>query len=87
MSSSRLPVLSGDYIAGYTRALMDVKEIFEYLQSDPQFKSKAWNWNKLSQLMKCVLANKDNLREHHDKGFIRWNKMIEKFEWHEEKKK
>lgn len=81
-----LPVLSGDYIRGYTKALMDVQEMFRYLQQDAAFRGKQMNWKKIDQLMKCVIANRDAMREN-SKGFFRWNKLHEKFEWFEGKDK
>ena len=31
---SGIPVLSGDFNRGYTKAIMDVAEVFSYIQSD-----------------------------------------------------
>lgn len=72
--------LSGDFIRGYTKAIQDVSEVFEYVGDDLKYHKKRLNDKLAKELLKCVLENRENIREDTN-GFIRWNCITNKFEW------
>ena len=72
--------LSGDYIRGYTKAIMDISEIFDYVSNDLKHHKKKLNDNLIKELLQCVLTNREKIRENKE-GFIRWNCVKNKFEW------
>ena len=72
--------LSGDYIRGYTKAIMDMSEIFDYVNNDLKHHKKRFNDKLAKELLQCVLTNREKIREDRD-GFIRWNCIENKFEW------
>lgn len=74
--------LSGDYNRGYTRGIMDVKEVFEYIQYDLKHHNKRLTLNLMKQLLECCLENRENLRES-QRGFIRYNGKTDSFEFYE----
>ncbi len=64
--------LSGDYNRGYTKAIMDVTKVFEYVARDLSH-HKMRLTNKLAlRLFQVILENREAIREQRD-GFIRWN--------------
>lgn len=64
--------LSGDYNRGYTKAIMDVTKVFEYVDRDLSG-HKMRLTNKLAlRLFQVILENREAIREQRD-GFIRWN--------------
>lgn len=64
--------LSGDYNRGYTKAIMDVTEVFEYVARDLSDHKMQFT-NKLAlKLFQVILENREAIREQRD-GFIRWN--------------
>ena len=69
--------ISRDYIAGYTKAILDIQEIFEYICLDVKV-----NNNTARQLLKCILDNRAKIRENR-KGFIRYNRTLKAFEFYE----
>lgn len=72
--------LSGDYIKGYTKAIQDITEIFEYIQEDLSHHKKRFS-NKIAlDLLKVILENREAIRERR-KGFIRWNSRKNGFEF------
>ena len=72
--------LSGDYIRGYTKAVQDIIEIFEYIQEDLNAHKKRFS-NKIAlQLLQTILENREAIREQR-KGFIRWNYQKNGFEF------
>lgn len=81
--------LSGDYIRGYTKAIQDVMEIFEYIQPDLKIHHKNMNGKLSIMLLKTILENREEIRERicisggdvKREGFIRWNCSEKKFEW------
>lgn len=72
--------LSGDYIRGYTKTIMDMSEIFDYVNNDLKHHKKRLNDKLAKELLQCVLTNREKIREDRD-GFIRWNCVENKFEW------
>lgn len=79
-----IPVLSGDFNRGYTKAIMDVMEVFSYIQPDLKHHHKNLTAKTTSELLESILQNREHLREQHlsgGEGFIRYNG--EKFEWFE----
>lgn len=72
--------LSGDFIRGYTKAIQDISEVFEYVGNDLKYHKKRLNDKLAKELLKCVLENRENIREDTN-GFIRWNCVTNKFEW------
>jgi hypothetical protein len=77
---SGLPRLSGDFNRGYTKAIMDIEDLFNYIESDLAHHKKRLN-NKLArELLTCALTNREKLRENRN-GFIRWNCITKEFEW------
>lgn len=77
--------LSGEYIRGYTKAIQDLQEIFEYIQLDLKCHHKNLNSKLCMMLLKCCLKNREKLRDKWH-GFIRFNKQKGDFEWFETKK-
>lgn len=78
--------LSGEYIRGYTKAIMDLQEVFDYVQPDLRWHHKNMNASLSKKLLKCCLENRENLRERNSQGFIRFNKQKQDFEWYENNK-
>ena len=74
--------LSGDYNRGYTRAIMDIKEVFHYIQNDLKHHKKRLTPKLADELINCCLSNRERLRESVN-GFIRWNRVTEQFEFYE----
>lgn len=81
--------LSGDYIRGYTKAIQDISEIFEYIRTDLKFHHKNLNGKLSIMLLKTILENRERIRERiknakgdrKHEGFIRWNCNKKEFEW------
>lgn len=76
--------LSGDYIRGYTRAILDVIEIFEYIQDDLKVHGKRMNGKLTLQLLKVILNEREKIRESNmnaDGGFVRFNGKLNNFEY------
>lgn len=76
--------LSGDYVKGYTRAIQDVTEIFEYVQDDLNCHNKRWSGKLIMQLLAVILENREKIREKLD-GFIRFNTKLNIFEYFKNK--
>lgn len=60
---NKIERLSGDYIRGYTKAVLDIIEIFEYIQSDLKFHHKNMNGKLSIMLLKTILKNREDIRE------------------------
>ena len=75
-----VPRLSGEYRAGYRKAIMDLQEIFTYIESDLKHSRKQFNGVRCRELLACCLDNRAALQDNPD-GFIRWNGVIGKFEY------
>lgn len=81
-----LPLLSGDFNRGYTKAIMDIAGVFSYIQSDLRHHHKNLTVKSATELLECILQHREQLREQHlsgGKGFIRYNGKEQKFEWFE----
>lgn len=76
--------LSGEYNRGYTKAIQDIIEIFDYVNTDLNYHHARYNIKNIKLLLKCILENRESIREHR-KGFIRYNHNIKDFEWFKEK--
>lgn len=72
--------LSRDYINGYTKALLDIIKVFEYIQPDLKHHHKSVNAKTVNQLLKFCLDNRESIREDVS-GFVRWNCVSNNFEW------
>ena len=72
--------LSGDYIRGYTKAIQDITEIFEYIQEDLKHHKKQFSGKIALDLLKVILENREAIRERWN-GFIRWNSRKNGFEF------
>lgn len=77
---NRIERLFGDYIRGYTKAILDIAEIFEYIQQDLKHHHKNLNGKLSVILLKTILDNREKIRENFN-GFIRWNCIDKEFEW------
>lgn len=77
---AQFEMISGEFIRGYTRAIQDVQEIFDYVQNDLKYHHKKLNAKLVKELLKVILKNRANIREETD-GFIRWNNKKQCFEW------
>lgn len=65
---------------------MDVSEVFSYIQDDLRHHHKNLTAKNASELLKCILQHREQLREQYlsgGKGFIRYNGKTQKFEWFE----
>lgn len=86
---NRIERLSDDYIRGYTKAIQDITEIFEYIQRDLKVHHKNLNGKLAIALLKVILENRESIRErieisggdYKHEGFIRWNGIKNEFEW------
>lgn len=83
---SGLPKLSGDFNRGYTQAIQDLIEIFEYIQPDLKHYHKNLNGKLSLLLLKCCLKYREKIRDKHN-GFIRFNHQKQNFEWFELKER
>lgn len=84
-----IPVLSGDFNRGYTKAIMDIAEVFAYIQPDLKSHHKNLTAKSATELLECILQNREQLREQHlsgGEGFIRYNGKTQKFEWFDRRK-
>jgi len=74
--------LSGEFNRGYTKAIMDIIEIFKYIEPDLKWHHKRINQKLANELLECCLTNRENVRESIN-GFIRWNNKNNCFEFYE----
>lgn len=72
--------LSGDFNRGYTKAIQDVIEVFDYIQPDLKHHHKNLSAKVSVQLLNTILKERANIRDDFD-GFIRWNCVKNEFEW------
>lgn len=63
-----LPLLSGDFNRGYTKAIMDIAEVFSYIQSDLRHHHKNLTVKSATELLECILQHREQLREQHLSG-------------------
>lgn len=78
---SGLPRLSGDFNRGYTKAIQDIIEIFNYIQPDLKHHHKSLTSKNSMALLQCCLQNRMNLRDEIGNGFIRYNGTTSEFEY------
>ena len=71
--SNEFSRLSGDYNRGYTKAIQDIIEVFQYISSDLTAHNTRMNYKWADKILKCCLENREKLRENRD-GFIRTEK-------------
>ena len=77
--------LSGEYNRGYTQAIQDITEVFEYIQPDLKYHHKNLNGKLSITLLNTILDNREKIREKRN-GFIRWNCIKKESEWFSKKK-
>lgn len=77
--------LSGEYIRGYTKAIMDITEVFRYIQPDLKYHHKNLNGKLAVELLQVFLENREALRDDWD-GFIRCNGNTKEFEFYSSRK-
>lgn len=70
---SGLPRLSGEYNRGYTKAIQDIVEVFDYVNNDLKCHNIRMNYNWADKILKCCLKNREKLRDDWN-GFIRTEK-------------
>ena len=78
--------LSGEYNRGYRQAIMDVQDVFEYIEDDLACHKKRLNMKLTKELLKCILINREAIREKRNM-FIRWNPRENNFECVKEQRK
>lgn len=82
--------LSGDYYRGYLKALLNIQDVFEYVQRDLLHHKKRMTGKIANDLILCCIQNRYDLQDAMDgysDGFIRWNHINERFEFYNPKKK
>lgn len=72
--------LSGEYTHGYRKAIMDVMEVFSYIEPDLRHHHKGMTFKTAQKLLECILDNREKLRDNW-RGFIRFNCVKNEFEW------
>lgn len=77
--------LSGEYIRGYTKAILDITEVFRYIQPDLKHHHKSLNGKLAIELLRVILENREALREDWN-GFIRYNGNTKEFEFYSSRK-
>ena len=70
---SGLPRLSDEYNRGYTKAIQDIIEVFDYVNNDLKCHNIRMNYNWADRILKCCLENREKLRDDWN-GFIRTEK-------------
>lgn len=74
----------GGYIRGYSKAIVNIQEMIEYINNDLKYHHKRLNYKYLQKLLSCWLTNRheylDNSLNGGD-GFIRYNHKADDFEW------
>lgn len=69
-TKSGFPRLSGDYNKGYTKAIQDIINVFDYVNWDLTSCRQRMNYKWAKMILECCLENREKLREYWD-GFIR----------------
>lgn len=65
--------LSGDFNKGYTKAIQDMIEVFEYVNNDLKYNNIRMNYKWVEKILKCCLENREKLRDDWN-GFVRTEK-------------
>ncbi len=84
-----LPRLSGEYNRGYTRAIMDIINIVDYVNNDLLFHNKRLNYKLVKELLGIILQYRGELRDAEmglNAGFIRYNHKLKCFEFFDKNK-
>lgn len=78
--------LSGDYNRGYTKAILDIMTVTDYVNYDLKLHHKTLNYANINKMLKCCLENREDLRESEmlglSKNFVRWNTQLNDFEFY-----
>lgn len=77
--------LLGEYNRGYREAIMDVTEVFRYIQPDLKRHHRSLNSKLAMELLRVILENREALRDDWS-GFIRFNGASKKFEYYRTRK-
>lgn len=64
------------YVQGYTAALLDVLDVFAYIQDDLKLHKRRQSAQTYKAIVQCILQNRAALRENPD-TFIRCNDNID----------
>lgn len=78
--------LSGDYIRGYTKALMDIQELLPTVIVDLKRFKRKLDGKHLNDFFKLIIEHRESLREETG-GFIRFNWVKKELEWYEPDRK
>ena len=70
---SGLPRLSREFNNGYSKAIQDITEVFDYMNDDLKAHSIRMNYNWVEKILRCCLENRGKLRDNMN-GFIRTEK-------------
>ena len=54
--------LSGEYNNGYRKAVMDVMEVFSYIEPDLRHHRKGMTFKTAQKLLKCILENREKIK-------------------------
>lgn len=74
--------LSGEYNRGYTKAIQDIIEIFEYVNFEiVTVRKKRMDYKTAMKLLKTILSERMNIRDRIGNGYIRWNVQKQDFEY------
>lgn len=74
--------LSGDWNHGYTRAIQDIIEIFDYIKPDLEHHHKMFTGKVAKELLQFILKERANIRDHIGGGFVRYNGQKQDFEYY-----
>lgn len=66
---------------GYRKAIQDVIEVFQYEEDEFKFHHKQMNAKLSIELLKCILENREPLRDKWN-GFFRYHWKGKRFEWY-----
>lgn len=83
---SGFPRLSGEFNRGYTKAIQDILDIFDYIQPDLRAHHKTISSKTAKEILRCCLINREKLRESIN-GFVRYNGQKNSFEFYEPKER
>lgn len=65
-----------EYVQGYTAALMDVVDVFKYIDDDLKHHKRKQNAKTYQAMVNCMLENRAVLRECLD-AFVRCNDKVD----------
>ena len=73
LARCKMDKLNGAYIRGYTKAIQDIIEVFEYMNDDLTHNNMRMNYKWVQKILKCCLENREKLREDRN-GYVRTEK-------------